>query len=43
LSYLKVSAREGGGGSSSRRELIDSSRKILFTNISILEKKTYAE
>jgi hypothetical protein len=29
---LKASARDGGG-SSSRRELIDSSRKILFTNI----------
>jgi hypothetical protein len=40
ITYLK-SQRDGG--SSSRRELVDSSRKILFTNISIMEKKKEAE
>jgi ferritin-like metal-binding protein YciE len=39
LSYMK-SQRDG---SSSRRELVDSSRKILFTNIQIMEKKKEAE
>ncbi len=42
LSYLKISANDQGG-SSSRRELIDSSRKILFTNIQIMEKKKESE
>lgn len=37
LSYLKTLGRDGG--SSSRRELIDSSRKLLFTNIQIMDKK----
>lgn len=39
LSYLKCNDQ----GSSSRRELVDSSRKMLFTNISIMEKKKEAE
>ena len=38
LSYLNTQRSH-----SSRQEFIDSSRKILFTNISILEKKREAE
>jgi predicted RNase H-like nuclease (RuvC/YqgF family) len=40
LSYLNT---QRDRSNSSRRELIESSRKILFTNISILEKKREAE
>jgi hypothetical protein len=38
-SYMKTQR----DGSSTRRELIDSSRKLLFTNISIMNKNNEAE
>lgn len=43
LSYLKASSRNRDGGSTSRQDLVDSSRKILFTNISIMGKNKEAE
>jgi hypothetical protein len=43
LTYLNTQREGNGRSNSSRRELIDSSRKILFTNINILEKKREAE
>ena len=41
MTYLQVMGRDAG--SSSRRELVDSSRKLLFANISILEKQKESE